>query len=282
MKLIFTGNKKLEKIEGESRTLDELFEDGFEIPLKGMEFPIELKEMKVYTANLSNPGEPKKEVHEHGIGTITIDCDYEERRIEAPVYIFGREQLLEKVIIQLKDRLLGMPKKKEAYERILGSKKWKDIHLVFNQMFGKLSISDKLGNVAISDEGLVIYEEKGMHATDTGTYVGTWVDGNKVGMSPKEWHPWDLLEKRENVNCNLVVMNRYTLPEDASPMERHCKEMDNRLFAVKWDKVANVYRAEEGIRRLMNHGVAAVKDGSEIILGKNTFGEDYKFRLEVD
>lgn len=316
MKLIFEGTKRLEEIEdfkgcntlddyrknipdihnsilwyeGEHLSdiweLNKFFRDGYSLPLKGLEIPIEIKkdDNKIYDSKVVEwLSKEYPEITARGYGTVVVederhllfDSDLEikfRNRKDSPLKIysvwgFGRNSFGEIVLDYLKKDVKGTQKEEQLESIIQNSNinNPKDIpesirseENYFHRIMSKfLNPKRKISSDHIK---IVLDEENRYVLSDLGSYLGTWVSGKKIGL---ESHPY--------------------LWEAVKFFHGRCRELsvydtDKRMY---FDHCKRFHEDVGIIRRFLNEGYKILEDNSEIILGKNEFKDQYKFRFKV-
>lgn len=311
MKLIFTGNKTLrqQSLEemgeptdlGEMRkqqtisTVNKLFGGGFEVPIEGLEIALDSTESKAsyYVFEGGEIGKP--ELVQDIMMVVKTSADYKTEEAES-VY-FGRRKFVASVLDYLVQALAASPENKAAFDELQGKLRegWKrkvdydNDHLLNEVCDGQEGIDDYIdGKVRndlvkwlitfmmpdaprISDTQVVLFKKEGsIYIADRGSVVGTWVGGEKIGARYDSWKHWAELDPHALAEKHGGEQSRFGLDVLGSN--------GYTLFGPKSIDSGGLHNLE----RVMNMGVVQVKDGSEITLGKETFGEDYKFVLRVD
>ncbi len=288
LKLVFTGTQTLKQIvdpkscfpRADIKSLEvisvmnELVE-GMDVPLKGIELPIELHKASdpgyIQFWAYSNLGEPR--VHDR---ELRIDVDSVLMAVHRIAqYAFPRIEFIDKAVDVFKREVLCDASKRAAYEgakqSLFPANESADRIMVAMLMFPKyhgidhteFSLVQSWVDLPTTDEQLARHPLHLVCAdsfTSFGGPSGVWADGIKVGFDYSSWN-WKKLE--ELTECGT------------KSFELRCRHSGG---GVRFHREHYPYSmTEDRIRRPLNNGVARVGIGSEITLGKDRYGDRYSF-----
>jgi hypothetical protein len=245
MKLVFTGTKKIDDIVTES-----------EIPLQGMEIAVPLKESRVGVCSPNGEiGKPKFDEELDEL-VVALDPGYQVVGSQGH-YTFGSFLLVKAVTEMLKDP-------QQVAEGLLVDRAALTEGKVGHALFPSTP--------RVSRKHFTLFKKEGsIYVADAGSYTGTWVDGKKIGADYDSWPHWDIIS-----TDGLAKLTPYPKNFSVIDSTKDSGEASRLLYRNQ------VSEATQKMKRVMNWGVVEVREGSEITLGKNAFGEDYKFILRVD
>ncbi|MBW2980701.1 FHA domain-containing protein [Candidatus Woesearchaeota archaeon] len=275
MKLEFKGSKVLlEEIAKDTKPgstneqgkkvliadVNRLFKGGFKVPLEGIEILVKFYESgnMAHYSTCSKVSEPRLEgTASEAVVKIDSDVAYTPSEGNFELYSFGVRELGEAVLEYLKQRAVDAGRQD-----------------MFHEVFGKLTERAALKKIVrfmildsprISTNHFMLYKKEGsLYVADKGSFVGTWVNGAKLGYDYGSWAHWDKLVPKEWVE-KAQCTNSFDIKVDVLDAHGETIHGQGALYQV----------AREYVARTMNCGVSSpIEPGAVIAVGADVFKEE--------